>query len=228
MTIACSMCNTEVSISKFCGNCGEPLIPANNGNRLDQRIKGKNNQSVQVGGSNSGTIIINQPEAEQEKTLIHRSFIKPLTIADRQITTWWFFIPGTLAVAANIVTVIIGWKTLASNPGYIPSTSSHWMMYILFAGALLLVSGFLLKRAKYITLPFVNKILETDKHGNLFITRITGTCGLCQSPVRIRTIGSKENRQTMVVCTNNPDQHLWHFDRTVLPDVGDDYRNNRT
>jgi len=234
-TVVCEACNQEVPLNNFCGNCRTPLATPDSGNHLDQEIDGNHldqeidghhNQGVQVGGNNSGTIILNSSEPEQEKTLIHRSFIKPVTIADKQVKAWWFFASGALSVVGSIASIIGTWMALASDAGSMPSPPSHWMFYVTVAGMLLLLSGFMLQRAKYITLPLVGKTIEADRYGNLFITKIAGTCGLCKSPVKVKTIGPKENRQTMVVCTNNPDQHLWHFDRTVLSDVGDDYRDS--
>jgi len=88
---------------------------------------------------------------------------------------------------------------------------------------LIILAAILLARARYITLPF-GYTVEADRQGRLYFTKIVGTCGLCKEPVRIRTVGPKEHRQTRVECTNNPDQHWWEFDRTKLGDVGDEFR----
>lgn len=226
MSVICSACNTEVVFDTSCSHCGHSFTSPDNGNQLDQTFNGDGNQGVQAGRDINGTVIINPAEPEEEKTLIYRSFIKPLTIADQQIKTWWFFIPGALGFLGSIASIVGTWMTLASNTDSLSTPPSHSMFYIIAISMLLLFLGFILQRSKYLTLLFFNKTIEADRGGNLFITQITGTCCLCKSPVKIKTIGPKENRQTMVICTNNPDQHLWYFDRTVLPDVGDDYRNN--
>lgn len=142
--------------------------------------------------------------------------------------TWWFFTAGALSLSGNIASIIGTWITLTSI-GTIPtpthSSTTSWMPLFMIIGILLLMTGILLHRFKYITIPLINKTIEVDKQGFLFITKITGTCGRCQSPVKVQTVGGKDNRQTAVVCTNNPDQHIWQFDRTVLPDTGEDYKN---
>lgn len=189
---------------------------------MEQTITG--NTNVQIGGDNKGDIVIQQPPQQTAPTTyIHRTSIKPIRIGDTPFKNGWLLATGAIGVTANLINIINFFR----NPTIAGDTSiSHLLVPMMLVGILLLLTAGLLYRSRYITLPFGHTI-EADKQGRLYFTKIGGTCGLCKEPVRIRTVGPKENRQTRIECSNNPDQHWWEFDRTILLDVDEEYRQQK-
>lgn len=226
MTTICPACNQEVAIDSYCGKCREPLTQPKDGNHLKQKIKGHHNNGIQMGGDNNGTIIINPTSPVQEQTPIRRSSIKPISILGKHVKNWWLLVSGGLTLAANIATVIGTFSAFASGEASSSLAPSPFLLWLLiFNAPFILLSGFLLTK-KVVTLPLINKTIEKDKDGFLYITNITGTCGICKSSIRVKTIGPEDSRKTVIACTNEPELHQWPFDRTKMPDVGDNYRNS--
>lgn len=215
----CQECNNKYQSLSFCPKCNIPLQTPN----VTQNIKGNRNQSVQINGDNQGNIVFQQPvESITPATKIYRQTIKPLRVGNTPLKNWWLFTAGSLGFAANIVTIL----SYFSQPMAGATSVYSLMMFAMIIGTLLIFTAYLLRRKKYITL-LQGHTLEKDKQGNLYLTKIGGTCGLCNEPVRIKTVGPKECRQTRVVCTDNPDQHWCEFDRTVLMEVGEEYRQRQ-
>lgn len=220
----CPECENKYKTLELCPECGIPLLPPS-APQQQQRIKGDSNQAIQIGGDNEGDIIINQPAPQEPTTLIGRETITPLTIGGTTVKNWWLFVSGAIPLIANLLSIIEFWRKL---PGEAATQSAYGnlLMYAMLIGMFLLISAAMLQRSRYMTLLF-GRTIERGNDGGLYLTRIGGTCGLCGAPVRVKTVGPKEYRQTRVTCTNNPDQHSWLFDRTVLGDVGEDYRNRQ-
>jgi hypothetical protein len=219
----CPECQNKYKTLELCPECNVPLLPPT-APQLQQRIKGDGNQAVQIGGDNKGDITIKQQVIrDKPTTLIQRETITPLTVAGAPVKNWWIFVVGALAIAADLITIIGYWKNL---PTVTPAQGSYLMVYTTLIGVFLFITAVILQRGRYMTLPF-GRTVERGKDGNLYLTRIGGTCGLCGAPVRVKTVGPKEYRQTRIVCTENPDQHWAEFDRTWLGDVGEDYRNRQ-
>lgn len=229
----CQQCHNQYPLQQFtmCPVCHIPLSPPEH-HVQNPSIQGDNNRLnlTQVTGGNNDIkqanrdIIINPPPPEPEKTLIYRASIKPLTIAHTPVKTWWFFLSGGISFIGGLARIVGTWLTLTS--GVANGTPSHGSIFLLPLSILLLASGGLLHYGRYRTLLF-GRTIETDKKGRLYLTRIKGTCSICKHPVSIRTIGPNNHRVTVVSCDNNPSQHRWAFDRTVLPDVGEDYEQGQ-
>jgi hypothetical protein len=221
----CPECQNRYKTLEHCPECDIPLLPPT-APQLRQHIDGDGNSAIQIGGDHQGDITINQPSPQERPiALIQRETITPLTVAGIPVKNWWLFISAAIPLLANLLSIINFWLKLPT----VTSTHNDYgnlLMYGMMIGALLLITAAILQRGRYITLPF-GRTVERDKDGNLYLTRIGGTCGLCGAPVRVKTVGPKEYRQTRVICTENPDQHWAEFDRTKLGDVGEEYRNRQ-
>jgi len=222
----CTKCKNHYPLEKFnvCPVCDIELEITNT---TTQNIDGNKNQTIQINGNNEGDIHLQQDiKTSTPTTIINRESIAPLKVNNTPIKNWWLFVAGGLGITANLVTTIGFFQKPISLTGTSANTMPNFMMFVMLISSLLLLAAILLQRQKYITLPF-GRTLERGKQGNLYLTQIRGSCGLCHEPVRINTVGSKENRQTRVECTNNPDQHWWEFDRTVLNEVDVEYKEQQ-
>ena len=220
----CPECSNVYKSFEHCPECNVPLqqqfTPS-----IGQRVSGKHNQSVQIVGGNQGDIVIQHSPSEQNETTIYRESIKPIKIGNKPVKTWWILASGLVPFATNVIALIKSVMGI-THSGLLQNTYSIPIFMTIIPGALLLLSAILLYRLRYMTF-FVGPTIEVDKQGLLYRTNIVGTCGICQAPVRVKTVGSHETRQTRIICTNNPDQHWWDFDRTELGDVGEDYRSRQ-
>lgn len=222
--LRCKQCDNTYPADEFshCLVCKIPLRDKANGQHVTQSFEGNHNQGVQVGGNNQAPITINPAPPEPKKTLIHREKNTPISIAGTPVKHWWFSIIGALGVIGNLASIAGLWFALDSSGQPLIPTFPIWTLPLFF---FLLSLGLGLWQIRYLKLPLTSRTIEIDKHGALFLTQVSGICRECDSPVEIGVIGSKENRTTVVRCTNNPRQHRWEFDRTILGDVGEDYRS---
>jgi len=94
--------------------------------------------------------------------------------------------------------------------------------FLLMAGSLLFIAWRQLRRDKYIKLKILPFVVEQDSQGNLYRTRVGGTCGLCNHPIRLISYDT----HTRAECTNYPQDHWWKFQSSVLPDTGDNYNDS--
>lgn len=223
----CPECANKYKTLTFCPECSVPLSSSTTP-QMRQHIKGNDNQTIQIGGDNAGDIVIQHaPVQDGPLATIQRETITPLRIGNTPIKNWWLFVSGALPIVAKLLTIVNTWQGgLTAAIASTPHPYTHLLMYATFIGLIPLITAIMLHRIGYRTLPF-GRTFEIDKRGDLYLTRIGGTCGLCGSPVRVKTVGPIDARQTRVICTNNPDQHQWAFDRTVLGDVGEDYRSRQ-
>lgn len=223
--LTCPQCPGKYPATQFteCPACNVTLNIPDNPLPVSQQTNGNHSPATQIiGDGNVFEQKIFVPSNEDKTTFIHRSSIQPLTIANTPIKSWWFIVSGALGLTGSLASIVGTWVTMADK-GIIQTSSHALPMWVTITSMLLLLTGAIFQRSKYITL-FFGRTIEKDKENNLYITRIEGECGLCKHPVKVKTIGSKEARQTVVMCTNNPDQHRWPFDPTVPGDVGEDYR----
>ncbi len=225
----CKKCPGIYPAEQFavCPSCQIALCEPDYPTSLDQDTSGNNNQATQIIGHKNKVEqhITLEREKSDPITFIHRSIIKPVSIGNIQLKSQWFTFLGLFGFIANLASVGGFWMAFTDKTGMFQQfTLPIWTLLL---SMFFLIVGFLLRRAKYMTL-FFGKTIERDRHGDLYYTLITGKCGLCKHPVSVKTVGSKNARQTVVICSNNPDQHIWAFDPTVLGDVGDDYRERFT
>jgi len=201
----CSECGANVSeAAKFCGECGNNL-KAQEGVNITS-----GDQSVNFGQGNEvsgNTININSNDEAKDQAYIDRTKVKPLSIAGTQLKASWLVATGILSFFGSIAS-ILGFFGTGTPPTFVP---------LIMLGVILLPVGLALIQTKHLSLPpFLN--LETGKEGEIYITKIEGSCPKCTGSLKLRSIGSKNNKSTVVRCTRNPD-HLWGFDPTVLSDL---------
>ena len=201
----CNECGAEnKEQAKFCSECGHNLKNPSNVN-----ISSGDN-SVNFGNQNQvsgNTININSGKNDSEKAYIDRTKIKPLSIAGTQLKASWLLISGLLSFFGSIASIL----------GFIGTEYQFFFILSMLAGAILFPVGMMLVQTKHISFPpFFN--LESGSDGEIYITKIEGSCPKCTGKLKLRSIGPKNNKTTVVRCTRNPD-HMWSFDPTVLPDL---------
>lgn len=199
----CTECGTELKEQyKFCSECGNNLKGSESVNITS------NDNSVNFGQNNqvSGNTINIRTE-ENDKAYIDRTRIKPLSIAGTQLKASWLLISGLIGFFGSIASIL----------GFIGSQSQFIFLITMAIGAVLFPIGIMLVQTKHFSFPpFFN--LETGSKGEVYITKVEGDCPKCTGKLKLRTIGQKNHKQTVVRCTRNPD-HMWNFDPTVLPDL---------
>jgi len=190
--------------AKYCSECGHKLNPADSVN-----ISSGDN-SVNFGQQNQVTgnmININSNEDNSEKAYIDRSKVKPLSIAGTQLKASWLVVSGLLGFFGSIASIL----------GFIGTEYQFFFIVSMVVGAILFPIGMVLVQTKHLSFPpFFN--LESGSRGEIYITKVEGSCPKCTGKLKLRSIGPKNNKTTVVRCTRNPD-HMWGFDPTVLPDL---------
>lgn len=215
--LICPDCNNKYSAFSECPECLTPLQRPS----TQQHIDGDNNQAVIV-GANSGSITIGQPTSQQPDTTnyIQRDTIRRLPLKNRSL-----WVTGTLSVLGSIASILgLIMSILTPTPGLIPAQAAPLLPLLMALGVSILIGADTLRRVKHLKLAFWT--FEKDAGGQLYRTHITGTCGLCQHPVRLVKRSFNGQRKTMIECTHNPEQHLWSFDHATLGDVGEDHQHN--
>ncbi|MGI0115207.1 hypothetical protein [Zooshikella sp. RANM57] len=201
----CSDCGTEVfEQAKFCFECGRNLCV------IDSVNISSGDNSVNFGLQNhvtGNTINISSREGDSEKAYIDRVKVKPLAIAGTQLRAFWLFISGLLGFFGSIASIL----------GFIGTEYQLFFIFFMIVSAILFFIGMVLLQTKHISFPpFFN--LESGSKGEIYLTKIEGSCPKCTGKLKLRSIGPKNNKTTVVRCTRNPD-HIWGFDPTVLPDL---------
>ena len=201
----CTECGTEATDqAKFCSECGHNLSAAGS-----VKISSGDN-SVNFGNKNQvtgNTININSKKDDSEKAYIDRTKIKPLSIAGTQLKASWLVISGLLGFFGSIASIL----------GFLGTGYQFFFIVSMAVGAILFPIGMVLVQTKHMSFPpFFN--LESGSRGEIYFTKIEGSCPKCTGKLKLRSIGPKNNKTTVVRCTRNPD-HMWSFDPTVLPDL---------
>ena len=200
----CTECGKEASDqAKYCSECGHSLKSP------DLNITSGDN-SVNFGHQNQvsgNTININQSGDDTERAVIDRTKVKPLSIAGTQLKASWILISGLLGFFGSIASIL----------GFIETDYQFFFILSMAIGVVLFPVGMILLQTKHLSFPpFFN--LESGSQGEIYITKIEGSCPKCTGKLKLRSIGPKNNKTTVVRCTRNPD-HIWGFDPTVLPDL---------
>jgi len=200
----CTECGKEAGEqAKYCSECGHSL------KRSDVNITSGDN-SVNFGQQNQvsgNTININQSDDVTEKAMIDRTKVKPLSIAGTQLKASWLLISGLLGFFGSIASIL----------GFIGTDYQFFFPLSMAVGGVLFFIGMALLQTKHLSFPpFFN--LESGSQGEIYITKVEGSCPKCTGKLKLRSIGPKDNKATVVRCTRNHD-HIWGFDTTVLPDL---------
>lgn len=198
----CTKCGSEVSdTDNFCGNCGISL---------SSKKSAEGDGSVNIAGSNTisnshlhvGDVY--QSESQEERAYIDRTYVKPVTLAGSPVKTSWFIISGLVGFVGS-------WASIFSVLG------SSWQFLFLVVLALsmfLFMNGIILWRTRFSRLKWFN--LESNKDGEVFLTKIAGSCPKCDGTLKLVDLKVSQNSsKTFVRCSRNGD-HLWNFDPTVL------------
>jgi hypothetical protein len=179
-----------------------------------------------LGGDNHGTIIFSPRAEEPKRAIIYRESIKPIRIANTPIKYWWLLISGGVGFIGSVASIVGFWANLNLNVPSNHAPSSDVNIFITMISIMVFITGLILRRSKYITIPF-SRTIESDHNGSLYLTKISGKCAHCDKPVKVKTVGPQNNKRTFVLCTGNS-EHRWKFVPAALTDVGDDYCNAAT
>ena len=198
----CPKCGTEHEAeNRFCRNCGSPLSAEgihNTSTTGDQSFNaGQNNvitgNNISVGGGNS------EPAA-----YIDRVKTTQIALGSHPVKVAWVITSSVLGIVGSIASI---WSAWATAYQYL------WLLLLGLSGTALLI-GIALHRMRFVRLPpFIN--FESNNAGEIFSTKIEGSCPKCDGVLKLRDVGPKDNKTTIVRCTRNPD-HYWRFDPTVL------------
>ncbi|TAL87044.1 MAG: zinc ribbon domain-containing protein [Rhodanobacter sp.] len=198
----CPKCGSEhESKDRFCRNCGTSLSNSsiqNTSTSGDQSFNaGQHNvitgNHISVGGGNSDPV-----------AYIDRVKTTPITLGGHPVKVVWVIISSVLGIVGSIASIWSAWAT---------TYQFLWLLILVLSGTVLLI-GIALSRMRFARLPpFIN--LESNRSGEIFFTKIEGSCPKCDGVLKLREVGPKDNKYTIARCTRNPD-HYWHFDPTVL------------
>ncbi|PTT53849.1 zinc ribbon domain-containing protein [Aeromonas sp. HMWF014] len=201
-TVHCKKCGNEISdTSNFCGNCGEPRTFINTA---------VGDGSVNIAGSNTisnshlhvGDVYQAVPPKEQ--AYIDRTYVKQVTLAGSPVKTSWLIISGAVGFIGS-------WASIFSVLG------SYWQyLFIIFLALSMsmLLNGIVLWKTRFSNLKWFN--IESNKDGEVFITKVSGNCPKCDGTLKLVDIQmSKNSKKTFARCSRNGD-HIWNFDPTVL------------
>ncbi len=201
-----------------CGNCGDK-IPDNEifcgkcGKKITTKNTAKGDASINIAGSNriknSNLYVENIYHSEKMDDIayINREYIKPIEIAGNPVKTSWLIISGIVGFIGS----------LASIYSVIGSSWTILFAFTLLISAFLLLNGVLLLKRRFSRLIQFN--LESNKHGEVFLTKISGTCPKCKGVLKlVEEKISHDKSKTFVCCARNND-HKWIFDFTVLDEL---------
>ncbi|MDD2700642.1 MAG: zinc ribbon domain-containing protein [Sideroxydans sp.] len=198
----CTKCGTEHETEdRFCRNCGSPLSSG-----VIQNTSATGNQSFNAGQNNviTGNNISVGGGNREPVAYIDRVKTAPITLGGHPVKVAWVIVSSVLGLVGSVASIWSAWAT----------TFQYLWLLVLGLSGISLVVGIVLNSARFARLPpFIN--FESNKSGEIFITKIEGSCPKCDGVLKLRDVGQKDNRTTIVRCTRNPD-HYWNFDPTVL------------
>lgn len=199
------ICN---ELDRFCSHCGK-----SHSDSTQHNISTSGDGSFNAGQQNvfTGNTIHMEPRRDPEPhAYIDRVKTSPLTVAGHPIKAAWITFSGALGMVGSIASIWSVWQS---------TTQYFWIFLMAFSMVTLLV-GVSLSRQRFTRISqFLT--FESNQAGDVFLTKIEGKCPKCDGVLKLRDIGEKEQRTTIVRCTRNPD-HSWLFDPTVLGEPGID------
>lgn len=202
----CPQCSAlHEAIDHFCRKCGTSLSPVT----TTTNTATSGDHSFNAGQHNTFTGSINiRSENDEPRAYIDRVKNRPLSIGGHPLKVSWVILSGGLGFASSVVTI---WSVFPKGP--------HYGVLILLAISMVAIMlGTVLHSQRFARLgSFLT--FESDKEGAIFLTEIGGECPICDGKLKLRDVGQKEQRTTLVRCTRNPD-HFWLFDPTVLGEPG--------
>lgn len=199
----CSNCASEIALDdRFCRSCGHAL-----GQERETNVSNSGDGGFNAGQRNvlvGNNISINS----QQKPIaqIGRVKVTPLRIGRHPVKVAWVLGSSVLGVIGSAASI---WSAWASKYSY------GWLLLLGISGTCLL-AGISLFRSRFVRLPPLMN-LESNKQGHVFITKIEGPCPLCDGTIKLRDVGPKNHKTTILRCTRNPD-HWGPFDPTTLSD----------
>lgn len=210
----------------YCHNCGEEMVAEHAfcpacGNEVN---KGSN--TISSGSHSANTI-----GSEIKDSIIHvgdnyadSNNIDPsiLNIKRNFVCLPWSK-NGKLANRSSIFKLGT-WGSLASIIGlflpYVTSFnySSFWFVFGFCLSMLFVILSMILKEHRFT--HFIGlKNLEAGTDDGIYLTQITCDCPWCGSQMKLRKVGSENEREHLLLCKRSPALHRIKFDPTVMPDI---------
>jgi len=204
----CTHCSaSHDKLDRFCSQCGKKLAESAQHNLCISGDRSFNAGQHNV--FNGNTITLEPSRSDHEpKAYIDRVKTRPLTIVGHPIKAAWITFSGALGMVGSIASIWSVWQ----------STTQYFWIFLMAFSMVTLVVGMGLSRQRFTRLSQFLTI-ESNKAGDVFLTKIEGKCPKCDGVLKLRDIGEKEQRATIVRCNRNPD-HFWLFDPTVLGEPG--------
>jgi len=200
----CSNCGSKNKTdANYCASCG---LSFNLNKSNSHNINGNGN--LYFGQNNtifSDHISVNYGSQNTKLAYIERDKILPIKIGSMPIT--------------NTMTIFVGFI------GFIGSIASIWstwgkdlnLFYFFIFLVPFLMLGLVLTKQRFIRFLFSWNI-ESNKKGELFLTKIKGSCPKCDGMLKLKEVGEKNNQRTIVQCDRNH-KHYWEFDFTIFGDI---------
>ena len=128
------------------------------------------------------------------------------------------FLTGAMAFINQLITYF---KSLTSgNINQVTSLSGSAMVLIY---GLIITSFFLsivyIAIRRFNNFNIFGKSILADEDGKLFITKVVGTCNVCNSPTKLSGVGNSSS----MVCAKNQ-SHYTPFDWTLMKDISEEYK----
>jgi hypothetical protein len=202
----CPQCSaSHENLDRFCRQCGTSLsLPIHH----NASTSGDHSFNAGLHNTFTGNTINFDSDNSEPRAYIERVKTRPLTVGGHPVKAAWVIFSGVLGMVGSVASIWSVWQT-----GF----QYLWLVLLGFSMVALLL-GTVLNRQRFARLtPFLT--IESNKAGALFLTTIEGECPKCDGVLKLRDVGEKEHRSTLVRCTRNPD-HFWLFDPTVLGEPG--------
>jgi len=200
--VHCSKCGNKVAdTDNFCGNCGKSLSSTNYAEG-DGSLNIAGTSTISNSHLHVGDVYHSQNQDEQ--AYIDRTYFKPVTLAGSPVKTSWLIISGLIGFIGS-------WASIFSVLG----SSWQFLFFLVLALSMFLfLNGIILWRTRFSRLKWFN--LESNKDGEVFLTKIAGSCPRCDGTLKLVDLKVSQNSsKTFVRCSRNSD-HIWNFDPTVL------------
>lgn len=218
MESKCGNCAFQLDpLDDFCRRCG---TSAKSQPHLDATTQtGEGSLNIGIGNLPNANIHVGdryETKSPEVTAYIDRTLAREVKVGNNTVKISWLIISGGLGVVGSIASILSYWPSLTSPSLNTPRLPSIWL-WIGVISLLILGIGILLYKYRFVKLGWIN--VEADNSGQLYLTKVGGVCPRCNSTLKLKDVGPKDHKVTMVVCDRNPTQHQWHFDPTVLPDM---------